>query len=172
MDEKNRHSQDIDQRIVALRPLLMEAARRMSGDAAGAEDTVQEVMLKLWDRRERLDSHPDLKALALTMLRHQTVDSWRHKQLEHGKQTTEPFADDSGNTIERRDELRLIGEIISQLPPLQAQILRMKDIEGYETDEIATATGTTTDNIRQCLSRARKTIRQEYLKRTTTRQWI
>lgn len=172
MDEKNGHPKDIDQRIVALRPLLMEAAGRMGGDDTAAEDTVQEVMLKLWDRRERLDSHPDLTALALTMLRHQTVDGWRHRQLEHGKQAAEPVADDSGKTIERRDEVRLIGEIISRLPPLQSRILRMKDIEGYEIGEIAAATGTTTENVRQCLSRARKTIRQEYLKLTTTRPWI
>lgn len=171
MDEKNRHSQDIEQRIVALRPLLMEAARRISGDEAAAEDTVQEVMLKLWDRRERLDGHPNIQALALTMIHHLTVDDWRHRQLEHGKQAAEPFADDSGRSIERRDELRLIGEIISRLPPLQARILRMKDIEGYETDEIAAVTGATTENIRQCLSRARKTIRQEYIKLTTTRLW-
>lgn len=169
MDEKKGHPKDIDQCIVALRPLLMEAARRSGGDAAEAEDTVQEVMLKLWDRRERLDGHPDLKALALTMLRHQTVDGWRHRQLERGKQVAEPLADDSDCSIERRDEVRLIGEIISRLPPLQARVLRMKDIEGYETGEIAAATGTSAENVRQCLSRARKTIRQEYLKLTTAR---
>lgn len=171
MDENSKHSGDTGQRIVALRPVLMEAARRMDRGGASAEDTVQEVMLKLWNMRERIDHHPDLQALALTMLRHQTVDGWRHRQLEHGQRAEEPVSDHPDCDIERRDELRLIGEIIGRLPLLQARILRMKDIEGYETDEIAAQTGTSTENVRQCLSRARKTIRQEYIKLTTTRLW-
>ena len=68
--------------------------------------------------------------------------------------------------MERQDELRLIGEIINRLPALQAQVLRLKDIEGYETEEIASITGASPENIRQCLSRARKTIRQEFIKMT------
>ena len=39
--------------------------------------------------------------------------------------------------LEIKDEIRLMHEIIDSLPNLQRTIMRMKDIEGYETDEIA-----------------------------------
>lgn len=54
-------------------------------------------------------------------------------------------------------------EIINSLPHLQRTIMRMKDIEGYETDEIAEITGCGPEAIRSNLSRARKKVRDIYL---------
>lgn len=158
--------EEFNKRIVVLRPTLMEAAKHMNGNDASAEDLVQEVMLKLWSMRQQLDRHPNPKALALNMLRHKIIDEQRHKQLEYGRPTAEPSSEETTRHVERQDELRLIGEIINRLPALQAQVLRLKDIEGYETEEIASITGASPENIRQCLSRARKTIRQEFIKMT------
>lgn len=42
--------------------------------------------------------------------------------------------------------------------------MRMKDIEGYETDEIAEITGCGPEAIRSNLSRARKKVRDVYLR--------
>ncbi len=58
----------------------------------------------------------------------------------------------------------LMHEIIDSLPNLQRTIMRMKDIEGYETDEIAEITGCGPEAIRSNLSRARKKVRDVYLR--------
>ena len=42
----------------------------------------------------------------------------------------------------------------------------MKDVDGYETEEIAEITGTTVEAVRTNLSRARKRVREGYLKIT------
>lgn len=47
--------------------------------------------------------------------------------------------------------------------PLQQTILRMKDVEEYETEEIAEITGCSSEAIRSNLSRARKKVRDIYL---------
>ena len=65
---------------------------------------------------------------------------------------------------ELRDEAKLISKIVDQLPPLQQQIFRMKEIEGYTADEIMQITGCTADNLRRNLSRARMKIRETYIK--------
>ena len=54
-------------------------------------------------------------------------------------------------------------EIIDSLPNLQRAIMQMKDIQGYETDEIAEITGCGPEAIRSNLSRARKKVRDIYL---------
>lgn len=54
-------------------------------------------------------------------------------------------------------------EIINSLPTLQRMIIRMKDIEEYETEEIAEITGCNAEAIRSNLSRARKKVRDIYL---------
>ena len=58
-------------------------------------------------------------------------------------------------------------EIIEKLPELQKAIIRMKDIEEYEVEEIAEITGTKLEAVRMNLSRARKKVREEYIKWTT-----
>ncbi|MDE8698171.1 sigma-70 family RNA polymerase sigma factor, partial [Bacteroides cellulosilyticus] len=55
--------------------------------------------------------------------------------------------------------IRLMHEIINSLPTLQRTIMRMKDIEEYETEEIADITGCNPEAIRSNLSRARKKVR-------------
>jgi len=60
-------------------------------------------------------------------------------------------------------EDNLIKQIVAQLPPLQQQIFRMKEIEGYTADEIMQITGCTADNLRKNLSRARLKIRETYM---------
>lgn len=159
--------QEFISRIACLRPTLMVAARRLTGNNAEADDLVQEVMLRLWTMRQQLDLHPNPTALATTMMHHLHTDHQRHRKLEQGRKASEPTTNDVALRAEQHDDVRLVGQIISQLPPLQAQVLRMKDVEGYETSEIAAITATTADNVRQLLSRARRTIRTEFLKLTT-----
>ena len=65
---------------------------------------------------------------------------------------------------ELRDETRIIRDIVAQLPSLQQQIFRMKEIEGYTADEIMQITGCSADNLRRNLSRARTKIRETYIK--------
>lgn len=65
--------------------------------------------------------------------------------------------------LEIKDEIRLMREIIDSLPTLQRTIMRMKDIEEYETEEIANITGCNPEAIRSNLSRARKKVREIYL---------
>ena len=65
---------------------------------------------------------------------------------------------------ERNDEMRLIGRIVESLPHLQQQIFRMKEIEGYESEEIMQILGCSADNLRKNLSRARLRIRDTYIR--------
>ena len=129
--------------VVPLRDKLLNYARRMTDDPSDAEDAVQEVMLKLWNLRQKLDEYRSIEAVAMTMTHHLCMDMWR--------------------LLEEKDEFRLMREIIDSLPTLQRTIIRMKDIEEYETEEIAEITGCNAEAIRSNLSRARKKVREVYL---------
>ena len=52
---------------------------------------------------------------------------------------------------------------IDSLPTLQRTIIQMKDVQEYETEEIAEITGCSAEAIRSNLSRARKKVRDIYL---------
>jgi len=69
--------------------------------------------------------------------------------------------------IEANDNTKLLIQIIDQLPDLQRMIIRLKDIEGYEINDIATLTHASPDAIRMNLSRARKKVKELFIKNNT-----
>ena len=152
--------------VLPLREKLLNYARKLTEDPSDAEDAVQEVMLKLWNMRQRLDEYRSIEALAMTMTHHLCMDIWRARrpdalsldQVQAPSQSATPE-----RLLEEKDEFRLMREIIDSLPSLQRTIIQMKDVQEYETDEIAEITGCNPEAIRSNLSRARKKVRDIYL---------
>lgn len=162
--------EEFNQHIVPLRTSLLAMARSLTGDNDCAEDLVQETLLRLWTLRNELKANTHVKAFSLTVLRHKFYDQCRH-QRKVAEWEKECRADRrrghlSEGGIETQDEMALVARIIGLLPPLQSQIIRMKEIEGYESDEIVKMTGCTPEALRKNLSRARKRIREMYLQMT------
>ena len=149
--------------VLPMRTELLSYAQSVTGSADNAEDLVQEVMLRLWNKREQLEAGDKLISLAITMARNLFLDQQRHESHTAAMPDRIDIATDDRST-ELRDEARLIRQIVSQLPPLQQQIFKMKEIEGYTADEIMQITGCTADNLRRNLSRARTKIRETYIK--------
>lgn len=152
--------------VLPLRGKLLSYALKLTDESADAEDAVQEVMLKLWNIRRKLDEYHSIEALSMTMTRNACMDQWRSKRtdtlpLDHVQAASRAATPE--RLLEEKDEFRLMREIIASLPPLQQAIIRMKDVEEYETEEIAEITGCSSEAIRSNLSRARKKVRDIYL---------
>ncbi len=152
--------------VLPLRDKLLNYARKLTEDPSDAEDAVQEIMLKLWNMRQKLDEYQSIEALAMTMTHHLCMDIWRAKrpdslsleQVQAPSQSATPE-----RLLEEKDEFRLMRKIIDSLPTLQRTIIQMKDVQEYETEEIAEITGCSAETIRSNLSRARKKVRDIYL---------
>ena len=157
---------ELEKVIVGMRRRLMDEARRFLRNQDEAEDTVQDVVLKLWTMRDRLGDYRSMEAMAVVITRHLCLsrkrDYGKCLDLQALKETT-----DSGSPeqllIGRETEGRLL-ELIDSLPDRQQAILRMKHVDGMETDEIAALTGMTADSVRQNLSRARRNILKRFIK--------
>lgn len=148
--------------VLPLRNKLMTYARKLTDKTEDAEDAVQEVMLKLWSRRKDLDQCHNIEAFAMTLTHHTCIDIWRRHTETLSLDAVQAVATPEVS-MESQDEVLLIRRIIASLPPLQQTIMRMKDVEEYETEEIAEITGCSTEAIRSNLSRARKRVREIYL---------
>lgn len=153
--------------VLPLRDKLVNYAQRLTEDYSDAEDVVQEAMLKLWSIRDQLHKYHSIEALAMKITHNLCMDVWRknRKTTVSIDQITLPHQSTmtADRFLETTDEMRLLREIIKSLPPLQQTILRMKDMEEYETTEIAEITGCNAEAIRSNLSRARKKVREIYL---------
>ena len=155
--------------ILPMRSNLKAYALRLTESDDNAEDLVQEVMLRLWDMRQNIQAEDNLKALAITIMRNKFYDQCRHEERNFttDKVMEVPIED---RRAEQRDEVNLIKQIVAQLPPLQQQIFRMKEIEGYDASEIMQITGCSAENLRKNLSRARMRIREEFVRLTAVRR--
>ena len=60
--------------ILPMRNELLGYALSVTGSADNAEDLVQEVMLRLWNKREQLEAEDKLKSLAITMIHNLFLD--------------------------------------------------------------------------------------------------
>ena len=132
--------------VCTLREKLLAQARRLTGSEEDAEDIVQEVLLRLWSKRTELDRCASIEAFATTATRNACID-WMRTRHTVGTDLSEGTlqADDRTpeSLLEAKDEMQLVE---------------------YETEEIAQVTGCNAEAIRSNLSRARKRMRDIYLK--------
>jgi RNA polymerase sigma-70 factor (ECF subfamily) len=149
------------QRVAIIRPDLERLARRKLIVQADAEDLVQEVLMRLWLIREKWEMHQNCKPLAVNILQHCIIDRYRKiKEMESiENQTLLVHEETPHQYTEAKDLGRYLWSLIAQLPPLQQLIMRLKDIEGHEVEEIAQIINTTPEAVRMNLSRGRRTVR-------------
>ena len=140
-----------------LRPRLINVARHFLGDD-DAEDTVQDVLLRLWQMAGDLRRPAD--ALASTLTRNLCIDRLRRR-----KPTVELAAGNEAPEADNDERLERMMNVVDSLPDLQQTILRLRHIEGMEMKDIAELFGSNEVAIRKALSRARQAVRQQYMKK-------
>jgi len=156
--------------ILPIRDKLFHIAQKILVEEEEAEDAVQEVLLKLWHTRDSLDKYESPAAFATTVTKNHCLDRLKVKNRQESLDETYSARAGTDNPylqLERKNTEEVIRKIIEGLPQLQQAIIRMKDMEEYEVEEIAEITGTKVEAVRVNLSRARKKIREEYIKWTT-----
>ncbi len=149
--------------VLPHRHKLYRFAMRMMRDAAEAEDVVQEVMIRLWMRKEALAGFRSIEAFAMTIARNLCLDRLKRagsRTEELNERHTVRHVRTPYEEMESTDSYNKIRELIDDLPDQQRMIIHLRDVEGYEYEEIADITGLTENTIRVNLSRARKKIRE------------
>jgi len=150
---------------------LYRVAYRIVQDVANAEDIVQDTFIKLWNKREDMENVENTEAFAIIILRNTCLDFLRKTKNDYNMayDTEIPETVSLSNQLEAKDEARRVKQLINKLPDQQRQVMMMKHWDGYTDEEIEQATGLSSGNIRVILSRARKTIREQFTK--TEQQW-
>jgi RNA polymerase sigma factor (sigma-70 family) len=145
---------------------VFRLAKRLLTSTEEAEDATQEVIVKLWNKKESLESYNSVEALAMTMTKNYCLDQLKSKragnlQIVHNNFTDrQPQLD---KKLEDADSLEWVEKIIGELPEQLQILIQLRDVEQYEFDEIAKIVNMNETAIRVALSRARKKIRESML---------
>ena len=149
-------TEEFKQEAQAIRPQLINQARRYLGDTDEAEDVVQDALLRLWQMREQLSS--PLVRMAVVVTRNLAID---HLRRRRPAASLELVAAEEEPQVDPRTE-RILA-IVDTLPLLQQTVLRLRHMEDMEMADIAEITGSNEVAVRKTLSRARQAVREKYL---------
>jgi len=156
-----------NQLMAHLRPKLYRFALALTRRRDEAEDVVQEIGIKLWERRDELEAMHNVEAYAMSAVRNRCLDyvrSPRHRIDELTEIHDTAHQQTPHERLEQADMAAFVRRLINRLPEQQQMVIRLRDIEGYELDEIAEILGMNDGAVRTNLSRARQKIRDELLK--------
>lgn len=148
--------------INPIKDKLYRFSKRIVGISEEAEDIVQEVIIKLWETRDKIHTYKNVEAFAVTVTKNRSLDRLRSKQFQSVSLTYESMnnADTSlQRKIETNNDIENIQEIIERLPDKQKMVFHLRDVEGYDFEEIEEMLEMNPNAVRTNLSRARKTIR-------------
>jgi RNA polymerase sigma-70 factor (ECF subfamily) len=162
---------DFNNLVITIGRKLYGYAYRIIRNKEGSEDAVQEVFIKLWKMNTKLDEYVSVEALAVTMIKNYCIDQIRKQKyivpadsnsfsLYHD---TEPSPHDK---LESNETSALMHRIINDLPEIYREVIQLRDIEELSYEEIAEKTGQNINTLRVNLSRARKSVRDEFNKQS------
>jgi RNA polymerase sigma factor (sigma-70 family) len=141
-------------------PRLLRHARRLTDDADGARDAVQEAWLAIARGLGRLQDPACFGSWALRITSRRCADWVAHRQRARERFTEiEAAADAPAPTNDRGDDLSRLREALRSLGPEQRALMAMYYVEDLSVREIAEVLGIPVGTVKSRLYHARERLR-------------
>ncbi|MFH0761368.1 MAG: sigma-70 family RNA polymerase sigma factor [Bacteroidota bacterium] len=151
--------------IDPFKPGLFGFAYRMLRDKEDAKDAMQDLMMKLWNNRQNLESNNNIRTYCFTTLYHECVDRLRKRNRFRAFPDEEMFevADQSrvDQVCENDDLIRQIRSAMDSLSYKQKVIMELRDFQDFDYEEIARMMEMTVNAVRVTVTRSRATISEK-----------
>ncbi len=162
------NQQDFLKVVLPFKDKVFRLAKRLLVSTEEAEDATQELLFKLWKNNEKLGEYKNVEAFAMTMTKNYCFDRLKSKQASNLTLVHSNYKENDTSLdkkIEHQDSVSQVHQLIENLPEQQKMIIQLRDIEEYDFDEICKMLEMKPTAVRVALSRARKTIREELIKK-------
>lgn len=154
--------------VLPLKNELYRLALRITLNPAEAEDTVQDTMVRVWNRREQWDEIESIEAFCLTICRNLALDKAKKMEAQNAPldDSHDPpdhsYASNPEEQTVQHDRIELVRRLINSLPEKQRSCIQLRDIEGKSYKEIAAVMDISEQQVKINIFRARQAIRQKY----------
>ena len=149
--------------ILPISQKLFRFAFRIVGDQAEAQDVAQEVLIKVWNKRDDWDYIDNMEAWCIKMTRNLSIDKLRSKHRRTQNVDEIFHLKDGGasplESLQSNDTIAHIRKLMLQLPQIQAQVMHLRDIEELSYKEIMEQLELTMPQVKTNLFRARIKIK-------------
>lgn len=148
---------------------LFAFAFKLTHSQDDAKEIVQEVFLKVWEKREILDPDSNFEGFIYTIAKNVVYNKARHRVYElaykeYLSRTGSAAASFTEEMLEFQELNDLIKTLCDELPPLRRKVFLLSRMEGASHEEIAQNLNTSTSNIKNHIHKA-LTFFKKHLKR-------
>ncbi|MBO4268998.1 MAG: sigma-70 family RNA polymerase sigma factor [Bacteroidaceae bacterium] len=156
-------SEDLTEAFRAQSDRLFRVAYYILESETDAEDAVQDLFLKLWSGRDRLDTVVNFNAYCTTLMKNLCIDRIRKETRMQTVPAETGFAENrmTEDEVIGRETLERVLKAIDRLPRRQQEVIRMYVFEEMSYNEISEKTGMSNLTLRVLLSNARKSLRMQ-----------
>lgn len=159
---------DFPTNILKAQNKLYRFALRILGSVQEAEDVVQEVLLKVWEKRIDMPSIQNTEAWCMRMVKNRSLDKLKakanqpHEEVEQIGLRAKVLHPDK--QYEQQDTMSHIAKIIAGLPENQRMCIQLREIEGQSYEEICEIMDINLNQVRTNIYRARQKIKVSLMK--------
>ena len=145
--------------VFVLKDEMYRFAKRFLVSSDEAQDLVQDLMLKFWQKKDEL-AGLNIKSYALKCVKNECLNKLKHETVKQN------FADYQINRSELyKMEVNNLKEkiinFINELPEKQKMVIHLKDVEEYEVSEISEILEMEENAVRVNLMRARQKVKEQ-----------
>lgn len=160
-------------KLLSYKNELYHLALRITQNSQEAEDVVQDVIVKLWQMRDRIGEVENLEAFALRMTRNLSLDRQKLK-ANHTESydllpqsTTDSIAGMAMSPEEemmRNERIASIRSLMKQMPEKLSTAMQLRDFDGHSYKEIADIMQINEDQVKVCIFRARQFVKSKIVR--------
>jgi RNA polymerase sigma-70 factor (ECF subfamily) len=143
---------------------LINFARRFVGETETAENLVQDVFLKIWEHRAKLNPELNIKTYLYTAVRNQAFNYLRHLNVK--RQSAEHLSSEvveiksPDNELAQKELAESIQAAVSELPEKRRIIFSMNRFDGLTYAEIAEIQNISIKTVETQMGRALQFLRK------------
>lgn len=149
--------------LMHLQPAMQLVAERLLHSMADAEDAVQEVVVGMWEKRDRLQHVADLEAYAMQSVKNRCVSLLRkHRDIAIDDIEALGPIDDTDIKEEvslTEERAARLDSMMARLPERQRAAVQMKYIDQLSHEEMQHQLGMSSTNVYATLSRAMSALK-------------
>jgi RNA polymerase sigma-70 factor (ECF subfamily) len=154
---------------------LIDTAAPVVGSADLAQDVVQEVFIRIWDNRARLEIHGSVAAYLYRAVRNRATNLHAHERAERTLRTR--LEHEQGSDAERnidpqareaaaQEFERAVEQALAALSPKLREVFLLRVDQGLSSAEIAGVLGIAVASVHKQMYRATKTLAE------TLAEWL
>lgn len=138
-------------------------------DRALAEDVLQNVFEKSFEKEQELINHPNLSGWLVKSLKNEVLMHFRKSNRLESLEGLEAIEPEESGSEDTKDSVNKVMSLLKGLPLKQKEVFQLREVEGLSYEEIAEHLEISLEQVKVNLHRARKSIREKMINQKSTK---